>query len=231
MFPLRDHEAPSRFGFLTYSLIGINILAFLAQLAAPDPHAFIMSWAVTPSALSLGNPGAWITLVTSQFLHGGFLHIAGNMWYLHIFGDNVEDRVGRLGYLALYLSAGVAAALAQVAVEPNSTIPMLGASGAIAGVLGAYLALFPKNRIDTIVPYGLGVWGRSTLPAALVLGFWFVLQLFNGTASVVGGQAGMGGVAFWAHAGGFAYGWIVGKLLARGGPPEAIRIGGLRRPW
>ncbi len=223
MFPLRDHERPSRFAWITYILIALNIGAFLLELSAYDQDAFINTWALTPAQLSLGNPGSWITLLTSQFLHGGFLHIAGNMWYLHIFGDNVEDRFGRLGFIVLYLSAGVAAAFAQVFIDPTSTIPMLGASGAIAGVLGAYLALFPKNRVDAVIPYG-PVMQHTTLPASLVLVMWFVLQLFSGTASVVDGTASMGGTAFWAHVGGFVFGWIVGKLLARSGPPMATRM-------
>lgn len=225
MFPLRDHERSNRFALVTYGLIGLNILAFLLELSSPDLDAFIAQWAVTPSHLSLGNPGSWITLITAQFLHGGFMHIAGNMWYLHIFGDNVEDRLGKWTFILLYLSAGVIAAFAQIFVDSAaSDIPMLGASGAIAGILGTYLALFPKNRVDTIMPYGLGMYGRSTLPAAVVLAFWFVLQLFSGTASILNGEAGMGGTAFWAHAGGFVYGWIIGKLLAAGGPPTATRV-------
>lgn len=223
MFPLRDHERPSRLAILTYLIIALNIGAFLLELGASDLDAFIRIWALTPSQLSLSNPGSWLTLFTSQFLHGGFLHIAGNMWYLHIFGDNVEERFGPGGYILLYLSAGVAAAFAQIVTDPTSSIPMLGASGAIAGVLGAYLALFPRNRVDAVIPFG-PMMQHTTLPASLVLVMWFVLQLFSGTASILNGEAGMGGTAFWAHAGGFAYGWIVGKLLARSGPPTATRI-------
>jgi membrane associated rhomboid family serine protease len=208
MLPLRDQAPTLRTPAITIGLIVLNILAFGLELASVDTNAFIVTWGFVPARLLAGEPMGVLGLLTSQFLHAGFAHIGMNLWYLHIFGDNVEEALGRGRYLAFYLTAGVAAALAQLLSDPQSTIPMIGASGAIAGVLGAYLALFPKNRIITLIPGG----GITTLPSALVLGSWFVLQLFSGTASIVGGGEG-GGVAFWAHAGGFAFGWIVARIF------------------
>ncbi len=204
MLPLRDHERSERFPVVTIALIGINVLAFILELLSPDLDAFIQAWALVPSAL---NP---MTFLTSMFLHGGLLHIGSNMWYLWIFGDNVEGRLGHGWFLVLYLLAGIVATAAQLPQLLGTDIPLLGASGAIAGVLGMYLAFFPHHRVDALVPDFFGFWRMMTIPAGLVLGFWFVLQIFSGVGSI--GATG-GGVAWFAHIGGFAFGWIIGILV------------------
>lgn len=216
MLPLRDHERSERFPIVTISLIGINILAFIAEYMAPDLDVFIRTWALVPSQL---RP---ITFLTSMFLHGGLAHIGFNMWYLWIFGDNIEGRIGHGWFLLFYLAAGLAAIAAELPSMLGSSIPMLGASGAIAGVLGMYLALFPHHRVDALIPDFFGFWRMTTLPASLVLGFWFVLQIFSGVGSI--GVEG-GGVAWFAHIGGFVFGFVVGKIvrgLRRGARPQLL---------
>lgn len=210
MFPLRDHEPSSRFPTITIGIIALNAFVFLVELTTPDLDAFVWRWSVIPAQVDVFLPASLLTFITAQFLHGGFVHILSNMWYLWIFGDNVEGHFGHARFLGFYLLAGVAAGALQFAFTVGSDLPMLGASGAIAGVLGAYLALFPHHRVDAVMPMGF-FYQRTTLPASGVLLFWFVIQLFNGTASIVGGAMDMGGVAWWAHIGGFAFGWIVAK--------------------
>jgi membrane associated rhomboid family serine protease len=206
MLPLRDHERSERFPVVTIGIIVLNVLAFVAELTAPDLDAFIQTWALVPSDLSP------MDFLTSQFLHGGVAHIGFNMWYLWIFGDNIEGRIGHGWFIAFYLTAGVVAALAQLPQLLGSDIPMLGASGAIAGVLGMYLAFFPHHRVDALIPDFFGFWRMVTVPAGVVLVFWFILQIFSGVGSI--GVSG-GGVAWWAHAGGFAFGWVIGQILRR----------------
>ncbi|WP_138470240.1 rhomboid family intramembrane serine protease [Poseidonocella sp. HB161398] len=225
MFPIRDHNPPGRLPVVNYALIAANVAIFLATLPLfGDPRAlmsFYAGYAVIPARILQGD-GAY-TLLTSMFLHGGWMHIIGNMLFLHVFGDNLEDQLGHLGYLGFYLACGVAAGLAQVAADPGSTLPLVGASGAIAGVMGGYLLLFPKARIDIL--FIIIVFIRIIpVPAWFVLGFWFVLQLFNGLAAT----AGTGGVAYWAHAGGFVIGAVLmlPVFLARGGPRFWDRAGG-----
>jgi membrane associated rhomboid family serine protease len=155
---------------------------------------------------------AWLTPLTCIFLHGGWMHFLGNMWFLFIFGDNVEDRMGHFGYLAFYLAAGVAASLAHLASAPGSTIPTIGASGAIAGVMGAYMCLYPKAMVLSVIPIFFFI-EMVVLPAPVFLGFWFVLQFFQGVWSITGTQAA--GVAWWAHIGGFLVGLIVAAVLNR----------------
>lgn len=221
MLPLRDHEPSLLRPVVTVSLIGLNILAFFLEITAPNINAFIASWALVPAHLSVNNPQSIVPFVTSQFLHGGFAHIGFNMWYLWIFGDNVEGRLGHAKFLGFYLLAGIVAAVAELPFLWGSDIPMLGASGAIAGVLGMYLALFPHHRVDALMPTFLGFWTRVTLPAGGVLFFWFITQLFSGTASLVN-MAASGGVAWWAHIGGFAFGWIFGRMLHA--HPPAVEV-------
>jgi membrane associated rhomboid family serine protease len=217
MLPLRDHERSALFPAVTISLIGINALAFIAEVMSPDLDAFIRAWALVPSVL---NP---VTFITSMFLHGGLMHIGSNMWYLWIFGDNVEGRLGHVRFLLFYLAAGLVATFAQLPQLAGTDIPLLGASGAIAGVLGMYLAFFPHHRVDALVPDFFGFWRMMTIPASLVLGFWFILQIFSGVGSI--GATG-GGVAWFAHIGGFAFGWILGmltkKILNKEPRPEVI---------
>ncbi len=154
-------------------------------------------------------PGDLLTLVTCIFLHGGWLHFLGNMWFLHIFGDNVEDRFGHVMYLLLYIGGGVLASLAQLAADPTSTIPTIGASGAIAAVMGAYVMLYPRAVIETVIPLPI-LFMSFPVPAPAFLGIWFVMQLYNGAASLAGNSEG---VAWWAHAGGFAIGFLAAATL------------------
>ena len=187
-------------------------------------NAFLSSAGVVPYALTQSASPRYSTLVTSLFLHGGFMHLIGNMLYLWIFGDNVEDRLGRLLYLVAYLLAGVAASLAQVYMDPLSRLPMVGASGAIAGVLGIYIVLYPTARVRTVLM--ILVIRLVELPAWIVLGFWFVLQLFDGVASI--GNTAQGGVAYFAHIGGFVLGLVLGALLRasqiRRAPPRGFGL-------
>jgi membrane associated rhomboid family serine protease len=218
MFPIRDHNPSERTPFVTYTLIAINVLVFASYfgLFADEARlaAFLDRWALIPARLAAGE--GYVTLVTSMFLHGGLMHLLGNMLFLWIFGDNLEDFFGHLGFLAFYLACGIAAALAQALPEPGSTVPMVGASGAIAGVMGGYLLLFPRARVDVLVI--LVVFIRTvTLPAWVMLGLWFALQAVSGYFSL--GLAG-GGVAYLAHAGGFVAGLILTLpwWLGSGGP-------------
>ncbi|MCT7950683.1 rhomboid family intramembrane serine protease [Ancylothrix sp. C2] len=225
MVPLRDDNPVRITPYVTYGLIAANIVVFLYEitLLPPQLDAFFRSWAVVPRELSLTLEGAiiptspvpeWITLISSQFLHGGFLHIAGNMLFLWIFGNNVEERLGHIKYLIFYITCGVLAALSQWLFAQGSTIPSLGASGAIAGVMGAYILRYPQAEIVTLIPLGFFT-NIVRVPAYFFLGFWFVQQAFNGLASLNSPvDMGMqGGVAYWAHAGGFIFGAILGPLF------------------
>lgn len=221
MVPLRD-ENPTRITpYVTYGLIAVNVLVFLYELTLPPQQLvlFFQQAAVVPCELSgsCALVGAnslvpeWLTLVTSQFLHGGFLHLAGNMLFLWIFGNNVEDQLGHAKYLAFYIACGVLAGLSQWFFSQGSAIPSLGASGAIAGVLGAYILRFPNARILTLLGYFL-----VYVPAYFFLGWWFVQQALYGVASLgARSNIGMesGGIAYWAHAGGFVFGALLGPLL------------------
>lgn len=265
MIPLRDNIRPERFPIVNYVLIGVTALAFCAQLAEPegsqeslveqfgmiparvmDPSAEIEVTALEPRWTIFGpqlvpiqrraaeSPiPPWLTLLTCIFLHGGWMHFLGNMWFLHVFGDNVEDRLGRPGYLAFYLFMGTTASGAHLLSGPGSTVPTIGASGAIAGVMGAYMLLYPHSRVQMLFFWGFFV-DVVVLPAPFFLGYWFVLQLVQGAVDVGHG----GGVAWWAHIGGFAIGAGVAgvlKLTERLRPePASIvlqrrRLG--RSPW
>ena len=212
MLPIRDEIRAHRFPFVNYTLIALNIIVFIFELmAGPDLEAALYEIALIPANVTAGfDLGDLRAIFTSMFLHAGLSHLLGNMLYLWIFGDNVEDRLGHFWYLVFYLAGGIVAAFAHVALNPNSVIPTVGASGAIAAVLGAYLILFPQVKVLTFVP--IGFFLRLTLlPASLLLGFWFVLQLFNGLLTL--GLADMGGTAFWAHIGGFVFGVLIGWLI------------------
>ena len=206
MFPIGDDNTSRRtLPVVTYALIALNILFFFVELGGGD--AFIEMWAFVPSRF-LANPvGDFLTIFTSMFMHGGWLHIGGNMLYLWIFGDNVEDRFGHMRYLVFYLTCGIAATFAQLAFSLGSGIPTLGASGAIAGVLGAYVLLFPQRRVTVVLGYGV-----AQMPALIVIGLWFVLQLFSGIGSIAV-TADTGGVAYMAHIGGFIAGVILAFIL------------------
>lgn len=217
MLPIRDHEPSHRFPYLTIGIIGLNVWVFFRELAAENIEVFIRAWALVPSSVDFTNIASLFPFVTSQFLHASIAHIAFNMWYLWIFGDNIEGRFGHARFLVFYLLTGVVAGIIQFFFLVGSDIPMLGASGAVAGILGAYWALFPHHRVDTLMPY-FGFWSRATLPAGVVLLFWFVGQLFSGVGSIAVGSAATGGVAWWAHIGGFAFGWLVARLVGRTAP-------------
>lgn len=215
MFPIRDHNPSGRTPYVTYALIAANVLAFLGYFGLlGDERAlmqFYANWAIVPAWVSDGSHIH--TLLTSQFLHAGFMHLAGNMLFLWIFGDNLEDEMGHLGYLIFYLACGTGAGLIHVVTGPDSMVPTVGASGAIAGVLGGYLLLFPRAKVDILII--LIIFFRIfPLPAWVMLGIWFAMQLLGGFAS----DPDMGGVAYWAHIGGFVIGMVLTlPLLARRG--------------
>jgi membrane associated rhomboid family serine protease len=214
MFPVSDVIPSKTTPYVTVGLIGLNALVFLyeLQLSRPELQLFAQVFGVVPAYFS------WPTVFTSMFLHEGWLHLFGNMLYLWIFGDNVEDRLGHFGYLVFYLACGVAAALGQVAVSAGSTIPMIGASGAIAGVMGAYFVLYPHSRVLTVV-FLLFFMDMIEIPAIFFLGIWFVKELFSGVGSL-GTQSLNGGVAVWAHVVGFAIGALTGLFWRIREPPQ-----------
>lgn len=215
MIPLRD-VIPSRTRpVVTVALIAVSAAVFLHEKALPgdEMKRFIYTWGLVPAQFS------WLAVFTSMFLHADWMHVIGNLLYLWIFGDNVEDRMGHGRFLVFYLLCGVAAAMLQVAVNPASQVPMVGASGAIAGVLGAYLVMFPRSRILTLVPIFVFVQ-IIEVPALLFLGLWFLLQLLSGVGTL-GQSADVGGVAFWAHAGGFVAGLVAVWVFRR---PERQRV-------
>jgi membrane associated rhomboid family serine protease len=222
MLPLRDNNPRRTFPAVTYLLIGINILAFLWELGlGRQLDQVIFSIAFIPRRFWI--PGYWMsdlmTMITSMFLHGSFMHVGSNMLYLGIFGDNIEDRLGHFRYILFYFACGIAATLAHAFFSPTSGIPAIGASGAIAGVLGAYLVLFPHARVMTLIPLFVFITVRE-LPAVLILGFWFVLQLFSGVGSLgVPDAQDMGGVAYFAHIGGFVAGMLLIFILTGGRRP------------
>jgi membrane associated rhomboid family serine protease len=222
MIPLRDENPTRRVPFVNYALILINVLVFLWQVSlGSQGDAVLYRLALIPldvtRGLDLGDARA---VLTSMFMHAGLAHLLGNMLYLWIFGDNVEDALGHFKYLLFYLAGGIAASATHVLLYPNSSVPTVGASGAIAATLGAYLLLFPNRRVVTLIPLGFFLQ-VARLPAIFVLGAWFVLQLFQGTLSL--GMDQLGGVAFWAHIGGFAFGMLFGPLLRGRARPAAYR--------
>ncbi|GAB4529728.1 MAG: rhomboid family intramembrane serine protease [Anaerolineae bacterium] len=226
MFPLQDLNPTRRFPLLTFVLIGINVLVFIWELGLTEAQlaqAFL-DLAIVPANIS-DNPlslESFLDVVRSMFLHGGYEHIFGNMLYLYLFGDNLEDRCGRVLFLLLYFVSGFAAAGLQILIDPTSPIPMIGASGAVAGVLGGYLILFPTVRVRGVIPIGF-IPFFTEWPAFIVLGLWFVLQLFSGFASLgVPYQEG-GGVAFFAHIGGFVAGAAIILLMTVFMPQPPVR--------
>lgn len=222
MFPISDSQhKPKRFPFINLSLIALTVLVFFLQITSPDQEGFVYQYALVPMQIDLSNPQTWYPFITSIFLHGGFLHIISNMLFLYVFGDNVEGEFPPFVYLFVYLGAGVIGALSQYIFMPDLTIPMLGASGAVAGSLGAYFALFPHHKITTLITLPFLIT-TTRLSAALMLGYWFVLQIVSGVGSFGGIEEGVGGVAYFAHIGGFVFGFIVAKMLPR--PQELRRI-------
>ena len=233
MIPLKDYNPTRRRPVVTVALIALCVLVFLWQISGGG-HGFqrtVYGLGMIPAVLTgrarlaagLEMVDPWATLLTSMFLHGGWMHLIGNMLYLWIFGNNVEDRFGHFGFLAFYLASGLAAAAAQILPDPASETPMVGASGAISGVLGAYLVFFPRARVLVLIP--VGFMFVYTLPAAWLLGFWFLFQILSALAT----PATAGGVAWWAHIGGFVFGVVVAILVR-----ERTAAGGRSRrpgPW
>jgi len=209
MIPLRDaSREPSRYPIVTTSIIVVNSLVFLLELMGGQ--AFVKQWSLVPADIVAGHHV--ITIITAMFMHAGWMHIIGNMIFLWAFGPEIEDAMGPVRYLVFYLLSGVAASLAQVAAIPHSTVPNLGASGAIAGVMGAFLVTYPTDQIRTLVLFGIFI--RTTfIPAALLIGVWFIIQLFNQVGSVADVQGG--GVAYVAHVGGCIFGAIAARPFER----------------
>ena len=235
MIPLRDANPTRRTPVVTLAFIVACFVVFAWELglqaqSEASLNAFVTEWGVVPAELlAAWGAGQFLsqetsTLITSQFLHGGWLHLLGNMLYLWIFGNNIEDRLGRVLFVLFYLGGGVVAGLTQTAIDPDSTIPLIGASGAIAATLGAYFVLFPGARITTLVFLGF-FYQLIEVPAIIVLGFWFLLQLLDGIGSL-GMEAGAG-VAFFAHIGGFVGGAFVAWLMIVSGrvPARGSRVG------
>lgn len=236
MFPYRDENETQRRAIVTGTIIGLNVLSWVALQGAGATVALARSvcelglipgeltgtlpvgtgFPMGPGLVCGTDPGRQVShLLTSMFLHGSWMHLLGNMWFLWIFGNNIEDSMGRLRFVVFYLLCGLAAAIGQVVTDPGSVIPMVGASGAISGVMGGYLLLYPNVRVFALVPLGFFVTSVA-LPAWVMLGYWFLIQFVSGLVAFGGG---MGGVAFWAHVGGFVAGLVLVKLFAR---PEYI---------
>jgi membrane associated rhomboid family serine protease len=209
MIPLRDVIPSQTTPYITVTIILLNAAAWVFELSLPSDllPVFLQVYGVVPARLHA------LTLVTSMFLHGSWMHVIGNMWYLWIFGDNVEDRVGHGRFIFFYLLCGIAASLGQILIAPDSTLPTIGASGAIAGVMGAYFVLYPRSRVLTLIPLVI-FWEVIEVPAIMLLGFWFLMQLFSAGAIAVTSSTGGGGVAFMAHVAGFLCG-VGGIFLFR----------------
>ncbi|MCB9136558.1 MAG: rhomboid family intramembrane serine protease [Anaerolineales bacterium] len=221
MIPLRDENPTYHTPYINYILILINILVFIFQvMLGSSQDSFVYQFALIPAQFTNGISVGDITdIFTSMFMHAGFAHIAGNMLYLWIFGDNVEDAMGHGRYLFFYLLGGFTASITHILTNLGSQLPTVGASGAIAAVLGAYLVLYPQSRVTTLIFLGYFI-RLAMVPAVIVLGLWFVLQLFEGVLAL--GAADIGGVAFWAHIGGFVTGLLFAKLLARQTTPRYV---------
>jgi len=227
MIPIRDRNPSGTFPYVTIGIIIINVLIFLYELSLGSGLGeFIMKFGVVPLKVSYYSQvpdltfiNTFFPFISSMFLHGGFVHLIGNMWFLWIFGDNIEDKLGHFKFIAFYFLCGIIASSVHVFFNSQSNVPCVGASGAIAGVLGAYMVTFPRARVVTIVPLFVFIQVME-LPAIVVLGFWFVIQFFNGAASITASASGAG-VAWWAHIGGFAAGVIILYI---------IRIFSVRKP-
>ena len=266
MIPIRDNIPPRTFPSVNYSVIALCTVVFLLQLGdqAGDERSLVDKFGMIPALVRhpdqpirvqekyldpeqgrvfvvertiAATIPPWLTLLTCCFLHGGWMHFLGNMWFLHIFGDNVEDRLGHIGFLLFYLASGVLASIAHLITNPESTVPTIGASGAIAGVMGAYSVLYPKAQVLSLVPIFMFIQ-FMVIPAPWFLGIWFVMQLFQGAASIT--SQATTGVAWWAHIGGFAVGMGVAAFLRAVGetsppveqrriPPNPISLGRFRR--
>jgi rhomboid family protein len=234
MFPIGDDPHPEGTSRLvTLALIVANVLAFFLELSRPSEGAlqsFIQAWGVVPREYSAGADLApriplpfWSTLLTSMFLHGGWMHLGGNMLYLWIFGDNLEKAMGHVRFLVFYLVCGIAAGLAHIVFNARSNVPTVGASGAISGILGGYMVMFPRNRVRVLTRGGI-----AAVPAFVMLGLWILIQLVSSVGSVARTEETGGGVAFLAHVGGFVAGVVLVKLFAAGRGVPGVRGQALR---
>ena len=214
MIPIRDINPTRRFPLVTVGIIVLNILVFAFEFLLPVDtlEALVSTWGLTPYRLANLETLAFVTVFTSMFLHSGFTHLIGNMLYLWIFGDNIEAALGSSRFVLFYLLCGIGAAVGQILVAPRSTIPMVGASGAISGIMGGYLFLYPRAEVETLVFLGYFI-RLIKLPTTVVLGSWIVLQLFSGVMSL--GMQAAGGVAWFAHVGGFAFGYLYFRLTKK----------------
>jgi membrane associated rhomboid family serine protease len=212
MFPLSDSIPVRGFPLVNLAIIAGSVFVFLEQIFSSNPDAFVYQYALIPAHVDIANVATLTPFVTAIFLHGGFLHIISNMWFLFIFGDNVEDSFGSIFYLFFYLLSGIVGNALQYMLMPNSEVPIIGASGAIAGALGAYYVLFPFAKIKTFVLF-FGFITLLDISAPLMLGYWFVLQLLSGAVALPFTSSATGGIAFWAHVGGFLTGVIIATLL------------------
>ena len=237
MFPIKDNIPTERFPFVTVLFIAINVVVFLFwqhptglgsvddvkvveygaipfELTHPGKHCVLIAGQLGCGDVPTSQPDTILTVFSSMFMHGGFLHIAGNMLFLWIFGNNVEDSMGPVRFIAFYLLGGIAALAGQVAIDPNAPVPTIGASGAIAAVLGGYIRLYPRARVLTLI-FIIFFVTIVELPALVMLGLWFVQQLYFGAAGLSDPVGGGGGVAYWAHIGGFVFGLAAIKLFAK----------------
>ena len=205
--PLEDSSrSPHRFPVATFTIILLNAIVFVFELIGGEP--FVKEWSVIPADIVAGQH--WVTIITSMFMHGGWMHIIGNMIFLKAFGPEIEDAMGPLRYISFYILSGVAASVAQIAMSPQSNVPNLGASGAIAGVMGAFLITYPRDRIRTLLWFGIFI-RTAFIPAGLLIGVWFLIQLFSQVGSIASVQSG--GVAYAAHVGGFIFGAISARFF------------------
>lgn len=229
MLPIRDTIQSRSFPLVNWLLIGANALVFFIELGLSSAmlERLISYFGLVPARIILTNLPTLLPFISHMFLHGGWFHLISNIWVLYIFGDNVEDRLGSVRYLFFYLLGGIAAGLLQVQASPDSLVPTIGASGAVAAVMGAYFFFYPRARIITLIPVFFAPWVIQ-IPAIIYLGFWFISQLFSGLLSM--GDVTMGGVAWWAHVGGFLFGLLMARPFSIGKSKPGYRADEYH-PW
>lgn len=211
MFPLRDSQHPRKFPFINYLIITATVIVFFLQIFSSDFESFVYRYGFVPARFHFLNLNSYLFIFYSLFLHASWFHLLANIWFLYIFGDNVEDKLGHLGYLIFYLMAGLVAIFSQLIFNLKSNLPMIGASGAISGVIGAYFVLCKRAKVEALVPTFFGFYTIMKMPAWIFLGYWFFLQFFSGIGSLVTLSFQQGGVAWFAHIGGFLFGYLLGK--------------------
>jgi membrane associated rhomboid family serine protease len=212
MLPLWDSTPRKTFPFINYLIIALNIIVFFYEVTSPDFASFVEKYAFVPANFYISDLNSWLPVFSALFIHGSFIHILSNMWFLHLFGDNVEDRVGHFPYLLFYLVGGFIANIAQYLLDPSSVIPLVGASGAISAVAGAYFVLYRNSNVKTLIPIFF-IPAIIDLPVWLFLGYWFVIQIFSGIGSLATMPLQDGGVAWFAHVGGFIFGYLFAQTL------------------